>query len=83
MEPGEGIPGSEDYDIAPTGDGEVKIKFVQDGVDGGAYVGGNLKVMKLLKMGIDYLVDYTDTEVDNEVVKKLWPLIEAVLKASL
>ncbi len=26
MEPGEGIPGSEDYDIAPTGDGEVKIK---------------------------------------------------------
>jgi hypothetical protein len=26
MEPGEGIPGSEDYDIAPTSDGEVKIK---------------------------------------------------------
>ena len=26
MEPGEGIPGSEDYDIAPTADGEVKIK---------------------------------------------------------
>jgi large subunit ribosomal protein L31e len=26
MEPGEGLPGTEDYDIAPTADGEVKIK---------------------------------------------------------